>query len=63
MEYETIGPRECIVLATQASLCVMYAMGGIRMTRTSRKRGFTKILIGKLIIFVIFSEFCVSCVL
>ncbi len=63
MEYATTGPQECIVLATQASLCVRYAMGGIRMTRTSRPRGFTKLLIGKLIIFVIFSEFCVSRVL
>ncbi len=48
MEYATIGPQECIVLATQASLCVRYAMGGMRMTRTSRPRGFTQVQIGKL---------------
>ncbi len=59
----TIRPQECIFLATQASLHVRYAMEGIRTTRSSQLHGFTELLIGNLVIFVLFSKFCVFFVL
>ncbi len=65
MQSATIWPWECIgiVLSTQASLCVRYAMEGIKITRSSQQSGFTEMLNGNLVIFVIFSEFCLSRVL